>query len=98
MGTRHAARLPALPANSRPPCRATACFGRGIRIAAIAGGGVTLWWAAVAGQRCRVQFKSQLNAPVWQELAVVTAALDTISFEVSPGNEVGQRFYRLVVD
>jgi hypothetical protein len=45
-----------------------------------------------------VQFKSQLNAPVWQELAVVTAASEMASFEISPGSEAGQRFYRLAVD
>ena len=69
-----------------------------IRVATGAGGVLTLQWAAVAGQRYRVQIKSQLNAPVWQELAVVTAASDTASFEVSPGSEAGQRFYRLAVD
>jgi hypothetical protein len=69
-----------------------------IRVAAHSGGEVTLWWAAVAGQRYRVQFKTQLNAPVWQELAVVTAASDTATFEDSPGGADVRRFYRLLVD
>ena len=69
-----------------------------LRATSGATGKVTLWWTAVTGQRYRVQFKSQLTAPAWQELAVVTAASDTASFEVLPGDEAGQRFYRLVID
>src|SRR5262249_51154516 len=87
-----------------PPLSATQTFhvlvaGRPtIQVISGASGGVTLRWTAVAGQRYRVQFKNQLNAPLWQELAVLTAASVTASIDISPGTAAGQRFYRLVLD
>jgi N-acetyl-anhydromuramyl-L-alanine amidase AmpD len=44
------------------------------------------------------QASAQLTSPVWQELVVVTATSDMASFEVYPGSEAGQRFYRLLLD
>ena len=63
----------------------------------IAGEAITLTWSAIAGQKYRVQFKTDLNEAAWTDLggdvtATGSTASKTHSIAGSP-----QRFYRLLV-
>lgn len=54
-----------------------------------------LSWNSAPGRTYRVQFKSALSAPSWQDLATVPAGpLATTSYDDAPA--AGQRFYRVV--
>ena len=60
-------------------------------------GAAQLTWNAVAGQRYRVQYKPNLAATNWTDLAPdVTATGSTISVADAPGSG-SQGYYRVVV-
>ena len=60
-----------------------------------ANGNFGFTWSAIPGRTYRVQWKSQLDATAWTDLANVTASTNSISFTnaVAPN----QRFYRVMV-
>lgn len=58
------------------------------------GGNLTLSWSTVSGTTYRVQFKDDLNAEQWTDLADLTATNSTASLVVT--NEGGQRYFRLL--
>ncbi len=64
--------------------------------AAVSGGNFTVTWSAIPGQKYRVQFKDDLNDPMWNDLVPdVTANLNSAT--KSDSLSVAQRFYRVMV-
>jgi hypothetical protein len=60
-------------------------------------GSITLVWSGMSGSTYRVQYKSDLNSPTWNDLAPdIVADQDTVTFTDSPG-AAPQRFYRVVL-
>ena len=57
--------------------------------------GVILTWRALKGERYLVQFKSDLAAEAWSDLAGPVVAAGPIATTIAPANRMPQRFYRL---
>ena len=64
--------------------------------ATVSSGNFTLTWSAIPGQKYRVQFKDDLNDPMWNDLVPdVTASLNSAT--KSDSLSATQRFYRVLV-
>ena len=57
-------------------------------------GGFAFAWSANAGKIYRVQWKPQLNAPTWTDLATLTATNTSAAFSETASQT--QRFYRVI--
>ena len=60
-------------------------------------GEVTLTWDAIPGQSYRVQYKSDLNESVWNDLSGDVVAAGESASKTDASGLVEQRFYRILV-
>lgn len=54
------------------------------------------WWA-IPGKRYRVQYKTDLAAPVWNTVSGDVTAVGRLATKIDAGAVPGQRFYRVVM-
>jgi Tol biopolymer transport system component len=78
------------------PTNPTSVFSLQIQAQISSPNNTTLNWPAVPGKNYRVQFKDDLNDPVWSELPGATVVGLKGSFSLPPGPST--RFYRVTAD